>query len=159
MTLSARETLIIFHQITVVVVQQLSYHPLTATNTAHALQEWLLPHHTVCPPNRNSLPLLLYYLPSQWGQKWGGRRRRWKGEVERKGEEEFWSYHPALTPVLSIPCDLIHRHSLYQVWEAKGSFKATASGRRSIALELSLLNTEALIRIAPSTLVPTHLCP
>lgn len=131
-------------------MQQLSYHPLTATNTAHALQEWLLPHHTVFAHLTETVsPFFSTTCPASEDKNEEEEEEEGKEKWKEKGEEEFWNHHPALTPVLSIPCDLIHHYSLYQVWEAKGSFKATASGRRSIALELSLLNTEALIHIAP----------
>lgn len=86
-----------------------------------------------------------------------------KEEWEDKGEEESWNPHPDLRHlswafhVIWFTVILSARYG-ERVWEAKGSFEATASGRRSVALKLSLLNTEALIHIVPSTLVPTHLC-
>lgn len=128
------------------------------SHSAHALQEWLLPHHTVFAHLTETVSRFFSTTCPASENKNEEEKEEGKEEWEEKGEEEFWTHHPALTPILSIPCDLIHSHSLYQVWEAKGLFKATASGRRSVALELSLLNTEALIHIAPSTLVPTYLC-
>lgn len=90
-TLSTRETLITFYQITVVVVQQLSYHPLTATNTAIQLMLFkndYCPHHTVFAHLTETIsPFFSTTCPASEDKNEEKEEER-KEEWEDKGEEE-----------------------------------------------------------------------